>query len=366
MTREDARMDYDAVAAAFLTPLADTPAMPRLPDTPARRLRDAVEPIATIGWWSREAAASVTGLGHDFFDGYVWGRAASLGADVAPTVVVAAFGAFEPQMLTAVLTHARGVSSAADVLAARSAGASAGLRAATTAVSTELIDDVAGDLLTALGDLDSAARPLFASLRAQPLPADPHGRLWRAAEMVREHRGDGHLGASIAAGLDALSMNILTEVWLGYPVGEYSATRGFDSARVAAAAAALAAKGWVDAEGAMTVAGRLLRDAIEDATDTAQDCLIDALGSDIDDVLSAVDIVGAAVLAAHRSAQAGRRLIAVRISVQRNGSILPSRSSFHVLNRVCCLPLGPVPSPVPSGNSVNVAWRERSAASAAQ
>ena len=75
--------------------------------TPARALRDAVEPIATIGWWSRSAADRMGALGHDFFDGYVWGRAAALGADVAPVVVVAAFGAFEPTLLTAVLQQGR-------------------------------------------------------------------------------------------------------------------------------------------------------------------------------------------------------------------------------------------------------------------
>jgi hypothetical protein len=51
----------------------------------------------------------------------------------------------------------------------------------------------------------------------------PSARLG-AAELVREHRGDGHLAAPVAAGLDVVTMNVLT-VWLGYPPGEYSATR---------------------------------------------------------------------------------------------------------------------------------------------
>ena len=29
------------------------------------------------------------------------------------------------------------------------------------------------------------------------------------------------------AGIDAVSLNVVTELWLGYRVGEYSGTRGF-------------------------------------------------------------------------------------------------------------------------------------------
>ena len=74
-------MDYDAIATYFLSPTGDPVHLPDVPTTPARRLRDSLEAIATVGWWSREAAAGLTALGHGFFDGYVWGRAAALGAE---------------------------------------------------------------------------------------------------------------------------------------------------------------------------------------------------------------------------------------------------------------------------------------------
>ena len=212
-------MDYDAVAAHFLTPGPQPVPAPAVPSSTARRLRDALEPIATIGWWSREAAAAMVGLGHDFFDGYVWGRAASLGADVSAPAVVAAFGVFEPAMLTAVFAHGSSVSSREQILRARAAGAAAGLDAATADLDPLVITRLGDVLLPALADLDCTGRPLFGSLRGLPLPDTPAGRAWRAAELVREHRGDGHLAASVAAGLDAVEMNVLTEVWLAYPVG---------------------------------------------------------------------------------------------------------------------------------------------------
>jgi hypothetical protein len=289
---------YDDIAAHFLVPGASAVAAPTLPASPARRLRDAIEPIATIGWWSRAAAEGSLALGLDFFGGYVWGRAAALGDDVDPSVVVAAFGVFEPTMLTAVLGAAQATATRTDVLAARSAGASAGLAAATVGVDHAVIERLGARLLAAHAGLDGAARPLFGALRSLPVPDDAHGAAWRAAELVREHRGDGHMAACVAAGLDAVEMNVLTELWLEYPVGEYSATRGFGPEPLARAVASLSARGWLD-DGSLTDTGRAARDEIEAATDRSQDSLIAALGDDLDDVLQLAETVGAAVLRAH-------------------------------------------------------------------
>ena len=49
--------------------------------------------------------------------------------------------------------------------------------------------------------VDPLGRPLFSALRELPVPASASGRLWQAAELVREHRGDGHLATLVSAGL---------------------------------------------------------------------------------------------------------------------------------------------------------------------
>ena len=74
---------------------------------------------------------------------------------------------------------------------------------------------------------------------------DPYGRLWRAADLVREHRGDSHVAACVAAGLDPVRTNVLTETWVGYPVGEYSGTRAWPEEVHAAAVARLEADGMI-------------------------------------------------------------------------------------------------------------------------
>jgi hypothetical protein len=300
-------MEYDDLADYFLTPQATPVRAPAVPATAARQLRDALEPVATIGWWSRQASDSARGLGLDFFSAYVWGRAAALGSDVAPAVVVSTFGVFEPGMIEGVLTAARATASHHAILEARQAGGAGGLAAATGAIDVSTVEILGRRLLAALAGLDGAARPLFSGLRALPVPSDPHGRLWRAAELVREHRGDGHLAACLGAGLDAAEMNVLTELWLDYPLGEYSATRGFPTERLTEATRALQRRGWLDAEHSLTTAGRASRESIEETTDASQAGLIAALDDDLDAVISSATTVGAAVLEAHAAPADARK-----------------------------------------------------------
>lgn len=289
-------MSYDDIVAAFIDPpagMASPIAPPSLPVTPARRLRDSVEPIATQGWWSRAAADRVTALGLGFFDGYVWGRAAALGTPSAATVV-ATFGVFEPGLLARVYAHGSAQASRADVLAAREAGATESLAAIITASTAE---SVAAPLLAALEHIDGLGRPLFSALRELPLPSSPHGRLWRATELVREHRGDGHLAALVGTGLDVVTINVLTEVWLGYAPGEYTATRGFGADVVSDASAALVERGWM-ADGRLTPDGLRVRIGIEQTTDESQTQLMGALGREVDDLVEHCQAISAKVLAA--------------------------------------------------------------------
>jgi hypothetical protein len=292
-------MDYDDIAAHFLIPSADTPPTPVLPSSHARILRDALEPIATIGWWARAASEEWTKLGHGFFDGYVWGRAAALGADVAPTVVVSAFGVFSPALLVPVYEQGRSVSSRDAVLAAREAGAIRGLTAATNGVAPADIKLVGDRLMSVLSSIEPGPRHIFGALQSVSTSADPYARVWRGAELYREHRGDSHLAACVTADLDMAEMNVLTEVWLGYPVGEYSGSRGFAPEQLQAAAARLQSRGWFTATNAITEAGWSAREAIEVATDVAQQRVVDALANGWSELVDAADRIGAAVLAAH-------------------------------------------------------------------
>src|SRR5262249_42772415 len=100
---------------------------PTICRTPARALRDAIEPIATICFWAEPAFDRYADLGLDFLEGYVWGRACVLG-EPAGTVVASAFGVFEPSVVEGLYDAGRSKCSPSAMRAAKEAGAVGALR----------------------------------------------------------------------------------------------------------------------------------------------------------------------------------------------------------------------------------------------
>ena len=287
-------MTYDDIVAVFFAPSPQPIPGPVVTTSAARRLRDALEPIATHGWWSRQPMERLAALGLGFFEAYVWGRAAALGTPTA-SVVVSTFGVFEPSFISGVYLSAIAAASRDEVLAARAGGASDSLG---ELVSAAEADAVAEPLLEVIARFDGMGRPLFNALRELPLPATAQGRLWRASELVREHRGDGHLAACVAAGLGALEANVFTELWLGYSLGEYSGTRMFGPDQIAVAVASLERRGWL-LDGALSDAGLEARIALEDATDESQRQLTHGLGESIEELIAAAEQIAHKVMAAN-------------------------------------------------------------------
>lgn len=282
-----ATMKFSDVAAGYLAAPTIRIPEPFVSTTPARRLRDALEPIATQGWWGKGVHDRLESSGLGFLEAYIWGRAAFLG-EPAAGVVVAAFGVFEPTFLAGMYENSRSQISRGEVLAAREAGAVESLEQVVP-VTAEIV--AAGDaLLDATQKVDATARPLFAGLRDLPVPESPLGRLWRGAELVREHRGDGHLGVCIGEGLDPLEMSLLTELWLSYQPGEYSSSRGYSPDAIGSAKERLSRQGLIDGN-TLSAVGVAFREAIEKATDRSQRALIDALGSRLDSVVATASSV---------------------------------------------------------------------------
>ncbi|MCE3556022.1 hypothetical protein LWC33_31845 [Pseudonocardia sp. RS11V-5] len=251
--------------------------------SPARRLRDALEPVAMHAVWSPQVHEALAPHGYDFLTGYLTGLAAPLG-EVPSALVTATFGVFEPGLVDRLRTAGRALLPLPDLIALRDRAAAASLRDTLGEAEEARAAEVATALEQAVDAVDGTARPLFSALRAQPRLADPFGRLWRAADLVREHRGDGHLAAVVATGLDPVRASILAELWVGYPVGEYSATRGWSEEVRAAAVAHLERDGLLT-DGRLTAAGRELRDGVEAATDASQEDLVAAL-PDLDALVS--------------------------------------------------------------------------------
>ncbi len=255
----------------------------------ARRMWRLFEPVHTVTYFTAEALAAFTDAGlRGFWRGYFAGRAAPIGPVGAPPVI-AAFFSFAPPMVSRALPAVWELITPDDALLARSSGAVAALRrllglAADEPVPAELT--AAADLLAGVTqDLDGAGRPLGGPNAGLPVPEEPLARLWHAATVLREHRGDGHVAALVAAGLDGCEALVLrtavelaaasggagagTGPGLSWPRDQVQPLRGWTDQQWDQAAARLAERGWIGADGAATAAGATGHQAVERATNLA-------------------------------------------------------------------------------------------------
>lgn len=241
--------------------------------TAARRLRDLLEPLAAGSYFGPETLAAYRRLHLDEREGYFCARAAPLG-DVSPLVVAAAFGVFRPSTVARHLRSGWSKTTRGEVMRLRETAAQRQLeRLLGPAPAT--VTQVADDLRRAAEQADLAGRPLFAALLSAEWPRTAWARLWRAADLLREHRGGAHISAW-STYLDAVEVNVMTALWLERDVDEQLAVRGWTPADVDAAQVRLAARSLI-ADGRLTKRGVALREEIERETDRAERAALEAL-----------------------------------------------------------------------------------------
>ncbi|MEL7210635.1 MAG: hypothetical protein AAGK32_20775 [Actinomycetota bacterium] len=110
-------------------------------------------------------------------------------------------------------------------------------------------------------------RVLYAGWASLPWPDQPHLRLWHGCTLLREHRSGSHLIAVAAEGLDGCA-SVVSHVAVGGAPREWIGDEAaWSPADERAAVDRLAARGWLDTDGAATDAGRAGRQRIEELTD---------------------------------------------------------------------------------------------------
>jgi len=251
------------------------------------------EPIHAVTYFTAEARSAYEQAGlRGFWRGYFAGRAAPLGvtgaggAAAAPAgaasaaVVAASFFNFAPAFVARAIPGVWELITPEEALRVRLAGAAEGL--GRLLAGQEAKAAAAADLLwRAIGELDFSGRVLAAANAALPVPpgedaaassaasaAAGLGRLWQAATLLREHRGDGHFAALAAADIDGCEAVVL-RCCLDLRREDMQPVRGWTDEAWDGALSRLAARGWVGADGALTSAGREAHAAVEDATDRA-------------------------------------------------------------------------------------------------
>jgi helix-turn-helix protein len=238
----------------------------------ARTMWTLFEPVHAVTYFTADSRSAYEQAGlRGFWRGYFAGRAAPLGA-VNAAVVTASFFNFAPAFVGRAIPGVWELITPEEALRARLEGATAALRGLLAGQEPEAA--AAGDLLwRAAGELDFPGRVLSAANAALPVPEDGLARLWQAATVLREHRGDGHFAALAAADIDgceAVALRCLMDL----SRENMQPVRGWTDEAWDDALARLAARGWVDGAGGdgvltLTAAGREAHAAVENATDWA-------------------------------------------------------------------------------------------------
>ena len=251
----------------------------------ARRMWTLFEPVHAVTYFAPEARAAYEGAGlRGFWRGYFAGRAAPLGAAGA-AVVTASFYNFAPSFVGRAVPGVWELISPDDALRVRREGAVASLRELLAGRDAE-VKAAANLLERALDGLDYPGRVLSAAngaLDAVDAVDDEDGgdlgRLWQATTTLREHRGDGHFAAVVAAGMDGCEVLAL-RCGLDMDRATMQPIRGWTDEQWDAARERLADRGLLGADGTLTEAGRELHAAVEEATDQSAERPWVLLGED--------------------------------------------------------------------------------------
>ncbi|MEU5660443.1 hypothetical protein ABZ802_33230 [Streptomyces sp. NPDC047737] len=257
--------------------------MSTLPPRAGRRCHNALNPLHSCVYFSPDLGKEFGELGvEDASAVYFAARGAALGAAGAGTVT-ATFYNFNHELVSRHLPAVWSRITPGAALDARLRAADSTLRRVLgeeTLASPEMAE-AAGLALRAAEACTRHARPLYAAHADLPVPEEPHLAYWHAATLLREHRGDGHLAALLAADLDPLEALVShTATGKGMAPRWILATRGWRRTDWDAAVERLRARGVLDAEGELTEAGTALRAGLEEATDRMDAAPYEHLGAD--------------------------------------------------------------------------------------
>ena len=239
------------------------------PEPVARRLYDLIEPICLVNFFSEEPNEAMAELGfRNYWDGYFAGRSAPLGR-VPAEVVHAAFYNFADGEAARHIPKVWKTTTPEAAYAAREQGCAAAVRRIVgDLVDTPALARAAEILAKASMSAPTEGRVMYAALRALPMPDDPVTRLWHAANMLREHRGDGHIVALVSEQIGGTEAHVLSALAMGiHPAETFGRIHHLPKARLSEVMDGLKNRGILDASGRLTEAGHATKDRIESLTD---------------------------------------------------------------------------------------------------
>ncbi len=259
----------------------------------------------------------------NYWDTYFAGRAAPLGLTSAE-VVDALFYNFAPGEVARHIPKVWRTTTPDAAIAARRLGCARALRR----ILGERVDSPdfarATELLTKAGtSAPFEGRPMYAALRALPLPDDEVDRLFHAASLLREHRGDGHIAALVTEGVGGLEAHALFALDMGMPAERFGRIHHLPAAQIAAVTDGMRARGLIGDDGWLSEQGRAVKQRVESRTDDLAAKPYERLEpEELDELMAVLEPLAALLLAAQDVGGGRRWLGTAREPAGRHGVTL--------------------------------------------
>src|SRR4051812_2025525 len=266
----------------------------------ARRMFELVEPIGVIPYSADEPNEAMFALGFtNYWDTYFAGRAAPLGLATAE-VVDALFYNFAPGEVARHIPKVWRTTTPEAAIEARRAGSVKALRR----ILGEHVDTAGfargAELLTkAATSAPFEGRPMYAALLALPVPDDVVARLFHAASLLREPRGDGHIAALMIEGVGRLEAHVLLALDMGMPAENFGRIHHLPASQLAAVIDGMRRRNLIGRDGWLSESGRAVKQRVEALTDDLAAKPYERLEPhELDELMASLEPLAALLLAA--------------------------------------------------------------------
>jgi len=266
----------------------------------ARRMFDLVEPIGVIPYAANEPNEAMFALGFtNYWDTYFAGRAAPLGLATAE-VVDALFYNFAPGEVARHIPKVWRTTTPEAAIAARQRGCVKALRRILgDRVDSPSFARAVELLIKAATSAPSEGRPMYAALRALPMPDDVVAGFFHAASLLREHRGDGHIAALMVEGVGGLEAHVLVALDMDMPAEKFGRICHLPAAQLAAVIDGMGARGLIRDDGRLSELGRAVKQRVEALTDDLAAKPYECLQPDeLDELMTTLEPLASLLLAA--------------------------------------------------------------------
>ncbi len=266
----------------------------------ARRMFELVEPIGVIPYSTEEPNEAMFALGFtNYWDTYFAGRAAPLGRPTAE-VVDALFYNFAPGEVARHIPGVWRTTTPEAAIAARQTGCVKALRRILGPhVDSAAFARAADLLIRAATSAPSQGRPMYAALRAIPIPDEVVARLFHAASLLREHRGDGHITALMVEGIGGLEAHVLLSLDMNLPAKKFGRIHHLPTAQLDSVIDGMRDRGLIGDDGWLSELGRAVKQRVEALTDDLAAKPYESLqAEELDELVAALKPLAPLLLAA--------------------------------------------------------------------